>query len=112
MGVNEVNGINNVGVNNVGVNVGGGNIGLDGTTNPASIEQPNANLSPENPISQNLLQKNAPQNDLPPQVQTQVDFENILKLVKLVYQYASENSGKSSELEKLVSNMEQIMEGK
>jgi len=43
-------------------------------------------------------------------------MEAILNLVKLVYQYASENGGKSggktSELEKLVEQMESLLEEK
>ena len=58
-------------------------------------------LNPENQLS-----------NLPPQDLSQSDMGTILNLVKLVYQYASENGGNTSELEKLVENMEQILEAK
>ena len=59
----------------------------------------NQNMNPENQLS-----------NLPPQDLSQPDMGTILSLVKLVYQYASENGGNTSELEKLVENMEQIWE--
>ena len=59
----------------------------------------NLNTNPENQLS-----------NLSPQDLSQPDMNTILSLVKLVYQYASENGGNTSELEKLVENMEQIWE--
>ena len=60
-------------------------------------------MQPENPQSQNLPPQNLPQ---------QFDVDAILNLLKLVYQYAKENGGDSSELEELVKSMEQLLEEK
>ena len=60
---------------------------------------PDNNKNPENQLSQNLPPQNLP-----------VSVEGILGLLKLVYEYASKKSGKTSELEKLIDSLEIMTE--
>ena len=62
-----------------------------------------------NAQSENQLSQDLPQN-LPPQSLSQENIGKILNLIKFVYQYASEHGVKESELEKLISSLEQIAE--
>ena len=55
-------------------------------------------MNPENPIS------NLPPQNLP------LSAEGILSLLKLVYEYASKKGGKTSELEKLIESLDEIVE--
>ena len=93
LGVNGagVNGVNNEDFTSSPLEGEGWGEGLDSL--PSNLEN---NAQPENQLS-----------NLP-----QADMETILNLVKLVYKYASENGGKTSELEKLVESLEQIAEEK
>ena len=74
----------------------------------------NEKLKMENLEIVNQAQNNNanPENQLPQILPQQPDMETILNLVKLVYQYATENGGKSSELEKLAEQMESLLEEK
>ena len=55
-------------------------------------------MNPENQLS-----------NLPPQ-NLSISAEGILSLLKLVYEYASKKGTKTSELEKLIESLEEIVE--
>ena len=58
----------------------------------------NDNMNPENQLS------NLPPQNLP------ISAEGILSLLKLVYEYARKKGGKTSELEKLIESLEEVVE--
>ena len=80
-------------------------------TNGVNKEQiENRKLKMENSETVGQIPDNNPENQLSQSLQENTDMETILNLVKLVYQYAIENGGKPSELEKLVESLEDITE--